>query len=175
MPPLETERLRLRPLTLDDAAFALELLNEPLYHRFIADRGIRTIDAARRYLQEGPLASYARHGHGLLWVGIRATDEAIGMCGVLKRDYFPDPDIGFAFLARHGGRGYATESARAALADARRRLGITRVVGFTAPDNRASMHVLEKLGLQRGAAVQLPGYTSESVLFAPPDRNAPAA
>jgi RimJ/RimL family protein N-acetyltransferase len=167
MIPPPTERLHFAPLTLADAAFALELLNEPGYHRFIADRGIGTIEGASDYLLNGPLASYAKHHRGLLRVSLRATGEAIGMCGLLHRDIWPDPDIGFAFLERHNGRGYATEAAQAVMAHGRDVLGLTRMVGFTAPDNAASQRILGKLGLVRDRLVQLPGYPTVSVLFVP--------
>ena len=55
----------LRRFTASDAAFTLRLLNEPSFIENIADRGVRTLEQAARYLLEGPIASYARHGHGL--------------------------------------------------------------------------------------------------------------
>ena len=167
MIPPPTERLVFAPLTPADAGFALELLNEPGYHRFIADRGVRTVEAAAGYLAQGPIASYTKHRRGLLRVSLRATGEPVGMCGLLHRDIWPDPDIGFAFLERHNGRGYATEAARAVMAYGRDALGLARIVGFTAPDNAASQRILGKLGLVRDRIVQLPGYPSESVLFVP--------
>ncbi len=65
---LETERLFIRQLTPDDAEFMLELLNEPAFIRNIADRGVRTIEDARVYIQNGPVASYAKNGFGLFAV-----------------------------------------------------------------------------------------------------------
>jgi RimJ/RimL family protein N-acetyltransferase len=62
---LETERLRLRELTLDDAPFILRLLNDPAWLEFIGDRGVRTVEAARDYLSGGPLKMYREHGLGL--------------------------------------------------------------------------------------------------------------
>ena len=55
---LQTERLTIRHLTLDDAAFILQLLNEPSFLRFIGDRDVRTLDDAGRYIVNGPMASY---------------------------------------------------------------------------------------------------------------------
>ena len=57
---LETERLILRRLTVDDAPFILELLNDPAWLRFIGDKGVRTLDDARDYLRKGPIAMYER-------------------------------------------------------------------------------------------------------------------
>src|SRR5688572_30273415 len=65
MTVLETERLTLRRLTLDDAPFILRLVNEPSWLEFIGDKGVRNLDDARKYLREGPIGMYERHGFGL--------------------------------------------------------------------------------------------------------------
>ncbi len=70
-PVCETARLILRRLSADDGAFILELLNEPSFIQNIGDRGVRTLDDARRYIQNGPVASYARLGFGLYLVALR--------------------------------------------------------------------------------------------------------
>jgi hypothetical protein len=62
---IQTERLVLRHLDLDDDAFILELLNEPAFLRFIGDKGVRTLGDAREYMLKGPIDSYGRHGFGL--------------------------------------------------------------------------------------------------------------
>jgi RimJ/RimL family protein N-acetyltransferase len=120
----ETARLRLRRFEPADAAFALELVNAPSWIRFIGKRDVPDLDAARAYLERGPIAMYAKHGFGLWCVALRATGEAIGMCGLIKRDTLPDVDLGFAFLPRHWGRGYALEAAEATMAYARETLGL---------------------------------------------------
>lgn len=154
---LTTERLRLEPFTTDDAAFALTLLNEPSFHQYIGDKGVRDLDGARRYLETGPLASYTRHGHGLLRVGLRDDATPIGMCGLLRRDSCPDPDIGFAFLPAYWGQGYALEAARAVLEHGRATLKLRRIVAFTAPDNERSGRLLERIGLRFEGLETMPG------------------
>jgi RimJ/RimL family protein N-acetyltransferase len=144
---LRTERLRLRELTLEDAEFIRELVNDADWLRFIGDKGVSTLDDARRYLRDGPLASYARNGFGLWCVELIATDETLGICGLLRRDTLPDVDVGFAFLARHRGRGYAREAARAALDCGFRLHQLPSIVAITSPDNFASQRVLESLGM----------------------------
>ena len=62
---LETPRLLLRRFTLDDAAFILRLVNDPSWLRFIGDKNVHNLDGARRYLREGPLDMYQRHGFGM--------------------------------------------------------------------------------------------------------------
>lgn len=151
MPPtieLETARLVLRRLCDDDAPFIVELLNQPSFLRYIGDKGVRTVQDACRYLQDGPLASYARHGFGLYLVELKEGGQPIGICGLLKRDYLPDADVGFAFLPRFWSKGYALESAAAVLAQGRARSGLRRVLAITSPDNVASIGLLARLGFR---------------------------
>ena len=141
---LETPRLVLRPFTLDDAPFALRLLNEPSFLEHIGDKGVRDLEGARGYLETGPRASYARHGHGLLAVDLKATGETVGMCGLLKRDTLDDADLGYAFLPEAWGQGYALEAARAVLEDA----GRARILAIVSQANTASIRLLEKLAFR---------------------------
>lgn len=145
---LDTPRLALREFDeRDDAAFVLRLLNEPSFLEFIGDRGVRTLDDARRYLREGPIASCRAHGHGLLRVSTRADGQAIGMCGLVRRDTLPIPDLGFALLPEHWGAGYVQEASAAVLEHGRRTLGLTEVLAITSQHNRRSMDTLRKLGM----------------------------
>lgn len=144
--PLRSERLILRELDERDAQFLLELLNEPAFIANIADRGVRTLDDALGYLRDGPQASYAKYGYGLGGIALADSDEVIGMCGILKRDSLPDPDIGYALLHRHEGHGYAIEAVTATLRAAREHYGIGRVLAITHPDNVGSIRLLRKLG-----------------------------
>jgi RimJ/RimL family protein N-acetyltransferase len=162
---LETERLSLRQLAADDAAFMLELLNDPSFILNIGDRGVRTEDDARRYVLNGPAASYAKHGYGLYLVELKATGEPIGICGLVKRDYLDDPDVGFAFLPRFRLTGYAYESAAAVSAYAFGTLGVQRVLAIAAPDNAGSQRVLEKIGLRFERMITPPGESREIRLF----------
>lgn len=165
---VETERLRVRPLTLDDAEFIHELLNEPAYLRFIGDKGAHDLEGARRYLREGPLASYERFGYGICAVeSTEATTagELLGTCGLLQRDYLDAPDLGFAFLSRAWGKGYAYESAVAVLQWGRETLGHERIFALTDPDNAASIRLLEKLGFVPERRIVVDGSRGESILF----------
>jgi len=147
-PELETERLVLRRFDPADAAFVLGLLNEPSFIENIGDRGVRTLDDARAYLEQGPLAMYRQHGFGLWCVQTRAGGQAVGMCGLLKRDNLPDVDLGYAFLPAYWGQGLALEAASATLRHAAQRFGLTRVIAVVSPGNSASIRVLEKLGMR---------------------------
>jgi len=163
---VETPRLALACLSPGDAPFILELLNDPSFLRFIGDRGVRTPEDARRYIEAGPMASYERHGFGLYRVDLRATGESIGICGLLKRDTLPDADLGFALLPRFRAQGYAFEAASAVLDSARGVHGLARVLAITAPDNTVSMRLLEKLGFRLEGQTSLPDGAVELNVFA---------
>lgn len=145
---LETNRLILRRFTEADSAFILELLNEPAWKRYIGDRGIDSLEAARHYLETVPIASYERYGFGLYAIERKADSTLVGMCGLIKRDGLDDIDIGFAVLARFEGQGLAREAAAATLEYSRETLGLKRVVAITSIDNERSARLLERLGMR---------------------------
>jgi len=161
----ETERLRLRYFSLDDAEFILELVNDPSWIQFIGDRGIRTLAQAEDYLQNGPMASYAENGFGLYLVQRKVDLMRLGMCGLVKRPSLPHVDIGFAFLPQFTGQGYAFEAATAVLHYARHDLNLPPVVAITAPDNHRSIKLLQKLGLHFQGQISLARDQPEVMLF----------
>jgi [ribosomal protein S5]-alanine N-acetyltransferase len=152
---LETERLALRRFTEDDASFVLRLVNEPSFVRYIGDRGVRNLDDARSYIENGPLAGYARFGYGLLCVVRKADQALLGMCGVLRRDTLPDPDLGFSFFPEYWSQGYAFESASAVMAHARESLALRRILAITSVDNDPSIRLLGKLGFRSEGLVTM--------------------
>ena len=163
---LETDRLVLRELELDDAEFIVELLNDPAFIRFIGDKGVRTIAEAREHLRTGPIVSYSRHGFGMWAVESVGGGPPMGICGLIQREWLDDVDLGFAFLPRFCSRGYGFESASAVLAHARHRVGLDRLVAVTAHDNTASIGLLEKLGFSFERVVEFPDDGKEVALFA---------
>lgn len=166
MPLLLTERLRIRPLTPDDAAVMLALLNDPDWLVMIGDRGVRTLDDARRYIEQGPIAMYAQHGVGFDLVERLDDGRAIGLCGLAQRDYLDARDIGYAYLPAYRGQGYAVEAGRAVLHDAATRLGLRRVLATTRPENLPSQRVLERLGLRHERNIPHPSEPRELRLYA---------
>src|SRR5215471_11105797 len=115
---IKTARLILRELREDDAPFMLQLLNDPDFLRYIGDRNVRTIEQARAYIAAGPMKSYAEFGYGLLLAQLQSNNTPLGLCGLVQRDYLPNPDLGFAFLPQFRAQGYCTEASRAVLDDA---------------------------------------------------------
>jgi RimJ/RimL family protein N-acetyltransferase len=165
MQSIETPRLVLRELDEGDAAFILELVNDPSWLRHIGDKGVRDLDGARAYIANGPQASYARFGFGLWRVDLKDTGTPIGLCGLLKRDTLDDVDIGYAFLPSFVGQGYAFEAAEATWRHAREALRLPRLVAIVSPDNHASIKLLEKLGLRFEKLLKMKDDGSDTALY----------
>jgi RimJ/RimL family protein N-acetyltransferase len=161
-----TERLELRWFATADAALMLGVWNDPAFMRYVGDRGIRTLPEAEAALEAGILAMYREKGYGPYRVAIRERDEPIGICGLFKRDYLDDPDIGFGLLPEYCRSGYAYEASRAVLDDARDGLGLSRVTAIVSPENVASIGLIEKLGMHRVELLRPPGEDKEVLLYA---------
>ena len=143
-------------MTLEDAAFLLRLLNEPSWLENIGDRGVRTLADAEGYIRNNIWASYQAHGFGLYAVQLRSNPSPLGLCGLIKRDFLPAPDLGFALLPEYCGHGYATEAARAVQSHARVELEIERLYAIVKPGNQRSVKLLEQLGFRRAGPGQIP-------------------
>jgi RimJ/RimL family protein N-acetyltransferase len=153
---LTTLRLRLRQPTRRDAAFLLQLLNDPGFLRFIGDRQVRTLAEAETYLQQRILASFQQHGFGL-WLAERRSDgQTVGLCGLVLRDYLPCPDLGYALLTPYCGLGYGTELASAVVAYSEQSLQLPSICAIVTPDNQASRQLLQKVGMQWQRQIQPP-------------------
>jgi ribosomal-protein-alanine N-acetyltransferase len=149
MPCPSSPRLRFDELSANDTDFILQLTNSEGWLRYIGDRGIRTPDDACRYIDEGPRTLYREHGFGLWRISRLDDPTPMGVCGLVKRDSLPGPDLGFAFLPAFWGAGYAREAASACLAFAREALQLRELLAICQPDNAASLRLLEALGFER--------------------------
>lgn len=162
---LETNRLLLRRLAVEDAQFILTLLNEPSFIRYIGDKKVRNLDDARQYILNGPVASYERNGFGLLLVELKDSHTPVGMCGLLKREELPDPDIGFALLPDFWNKGFAFEAATAVLQDARESLRLECILAITSLDNEASINLLQRLAFRFEKVIELSADQGQVKLF----------
>lgn len=164
-PEFRTPRLRLRPFENGDAPFILNLLNSAGWLRYIGDRNIRNLEDAELYLRAKILRSYEDLGYGLLLVSSLQSGEALGMCGLVKREGLDFPDLGFAFLPEHTGKGYALESARAVLDGAKENLSYEKLQAITLAGNLASIRLLNKLGMYYKGQVNLPDDPETLLLY----------
>ncbi len=155
-PILNTERLELRWLTLEDTPLMLAVWNDPAFIRYVADRGIRTLAQAREAVEAGPLRLYAEYGYGPFRLRRREDDMDLGICGLFRRAGLDEADIGFAVLPEFCGQGFGFEASAAVLEHARDALGLPCVTAIVSPQNEASIGLLEKLGLHYERQVRMP-------------------
>lgn len=153
---LETERLRIRALTIIDAGFMLQLMNTPTWIKNIGSRNINDKTTASNYIANNIINSYNINGFGLFLVNFKKENQPIGICGIVKREGLSIPDLGFAMMPNYEGRGIATEASMAVVNYAEKNLGLTQLGGITKPENKASVRVLEKVGMQFNKMIQLP-------------------
>lgn len=152
----ETHRLLVRELTEADAGFYLAMLSDPDFKANIADRGVRSLEQALASMQDRVFTSYEVHDFGMWLVSRRDTGEAVGMAGLVKRDFLDYVDLGYSFLPSGRGAGFATEAARGVMDYARQRFGLQCLAAITAPHNSASIAVLERLGFTHRGQVRFP-------------------
>lgn len=162
---LETDRLRLRLIGLEDAGFILGLLNSPGWLRYIGDRGVYTVEDAERYIKNGVWVAYEQYGYGFSVVELKADGVPIGGCGLIRRAGLPHADIGFAFMPEYQGRGFAYEIAAATIRHAKDKLALPRVLGITLPENQRSVLLLQKIGLRFEKMIRLAEDKEELMLF----------
>ncbi len=162
---LETNRLILRELKIGDAPFMVTLLNTPSWLKFIGDRGVRNTEDAEKYLQNGALKSYAEHGFGFYMMELKIKKTPIGICGLVKRDFMANPDIGFALMPEYEGKGFGFEAASAVIEHAKNVLHMTKIDAITVKENVNSIHLLEKLGLSFAGTIVYPDTHEELLLY----------
>ncbi len=165
MATIETERLHLREMTAADGEFLNALMNEPPYLQYIGDRGIRSPEDAVRFIESSFVPSYRKHGYGLYAVEVAASQQPVGITGLVRRAGLTCPDLGFAFLEETWGRGYAREASEAAMVDARERLRIDRIQAICSPANVRSIGLLLRLGFQSKGLTRLTPEAEELRLF----------
>lgn len=152
---IETERLILRELRLSDLNGMFELDSNPEVHKYLGNKPVKTVDASVKIL-ESVINQYHERGIGRFAAIEKPSGEFIGWSGIKfntgdketlgdKRDFY---DIGYRFIPRYWGKGYATESSKATLDFGFKKLNIKTMCGAAEIGNIASNRVLQKIGLQ---------------------------
>lgn len=141
---IKTERLTIEPLTSDDYAFIRELVNSQGWLQFIGNRNINSDEDAIAYIERILNSSTIDY-----WVvRVKDTNESAGMVSLVKRDYLPQPDIGFAFLPAHMNKGFAFEATKAVMDKLQELKLFQNLFAITIPGNVSSIRLLDKLGLK---------------------------
>ncbi len=165
MTNIVTNRLEITELSSDNADFIVALLNSPGWLRYIGDRGVSNRADAEAYILNGPAASYKNNQFGLWLVRLKEDKAPVGICGLIKRDFLPHPDLGFAFLPQYEGAGFGYESASAVMDYAAMLLKLPVVAAITNDDNERSLKLLFKLGFNFIGMVSYPGEDEELMLL----------
>ncbi len=153
---LETKNLLLSQVLVSDGPFILELLNSPSWLKYIGDRGVKDLNDAKHYIKYNIINSYQDHGFGLYKITLKESGEALGLCGLLKRDYLDYPDLGFALMPQHERQGYGHEAAQLIMHFAEEQLGCSKLYAITSKDNGRSQKLLQKLGFSAQGSVNNP-------------------
>jgi len=161
----ETERLLLKPTTVDDAAFILELLNSPKWIKFIGDRNVTTPEEAKAYIENRMMPQLHRLGYGNYTIIRKQDGTKIGTCGLYDREGLEGIDIGFALLPDFEKQGYGFEAVNRIKDFAVKDLHLTQISGITTKDNIPSQNLLVKIGLQFEKHVTIPNDTEELCLY----------
>lgn len=162
---LTTDRLLINEITLDDAAFMLELMNDKDWIKNIGDRGIRTIEDAEEYIRSRFLKTYSESDLGFYGLVLKNSHQIIGVAGLIDRDGIDDVDIGYGILPEFRGKGYAFEATKAVYDYGYNKLKLKKIVAIVNPENPSSINLLSKLGLEFEKMVRLPDEEIDIMLF----------
>lgn len=160
-----TERLRLHEAKAQDAQFFQHLMTTPKWLEFIGDRGVHSKEDARRYIEETIRWSYTKNGYGLYTMVPTGELAPIGICGFLKRDYLAHPDVGFAILPSHEGRGYIKEALAGLFKFGSEQLGFSTLHALIAFNNNASESLVTQFGFTYERDVISPNSSERLRLF----------
>ena len=147
-PPLETDRLILRPLTLKDTDFVFQHFSDPAVTRYLLDEPPLTERAQAQALIQFYLEprgkTYNRWG-----IVRKADDRLIGTCGTHKWDrrHFR-AEIGYDLSPNWWGQGYMAEALRAVIQNGFGRMGLNRIDALVYTENGRSIRLLQRLGFQ---------------------------
>ena len=161
---LETDRLRIEEMTLNDGVFIQELMNTKGWLEFIGDRNIDSLKKAEDYITDKFIWAYKNWGYGPYKIVRKECNTSIGIVTLVKRDYLEFLDIGFAVLPKYEGKGFIKEASLAILNYAQTKLDQKKVFAFTEVDNVRSIRLLKSIGLIQDGFI-LPDGEEEELLF----------
>ncbi|KQT24415.1 GNAT family acetyltransferase [Chryseobacterium sp. Leaf405] len=161
----ETERLILRPISLEDGAFILDLYNRPKFIKFIGDRHLKTVSDAENYIQNRFLPQMERLGFGNYLMLTKEGNQKIGAIGIFEREGLDVVDIGFSLLNEFEGKGYAYEAGLKIKSIGMDDFGLKKISAITTKENFSSQKLIEKLGLKFKKIVNIPGDAEELMYY----------
>ena len=143
---LETSRTIMRELLLEDALSFFALNEDADVLKYTGDQPFESVQEAENFLEN--YDQYKKYGVGRLAVIEKQTNNFLGWCGLKYSPEQDEYDLGFRFSKNYWNKGYATETAQKCIDYAFHQLGIQRIIGRAMLENKASIRVLEKLGMK---------------------------
>ena len=162
---ITTDRLLINRITIDDAGFILELMNDKDWIKNIGDKGLRTIEDVQAYIQNRFLKTYIESNYGFYTMNLKNTLQIIGIVGLVDRKGIDHIDIGYGILPEFRGKGYAFEAAKAIYDYGYQELNLEKIVAIVNPDNLPSIKLLSKLGLEFEKMIRLPDEEIDILLY----------
>lgn len=157
---LNTPRLLLRMPHVDDRNWIFALNHDPLWLRYIGNRGVHTLKDANTYIHNVH-THFATNGYGLFVIENKLNKRPLGLCGLINRGIFSSPDLGFALLPEARGQGIGLEAGRCIVTFARDTLSLPYLTAMTHSDNTASQTLLSRLGFTKRGTLFLPLVTPQ--------------
>lgn len=145
---IETERLLIRPFTLEDIEPAYKMNLDADVSRYTSDGGVVNKEELERRIVENVFGDYEKHGYGRLAVELKVENKFIGFTGLKYLEDMDEVDLGYRFIKKYWGMGIATEAGRASLKFGFDSLNLDRIIGLVVPENIGSIRVLEKLNFK---------------------------
>lgn len=161
----ETERLIIRPMSVEDGAFILDLYNRPKFIKYIGDRNLKTVSDAENYIRNRFLPQFEKLGFGNYLMITKEGRHKIGGVGIFEREGLDIVDIGFSLLDEFEGKGYAYEAAVKVKSIGMDDFGLQKISAITTKDNFSSQKLIEKLGLKFHKFVHIPGDPEELMYY----------
>ncbi|MDF2551812.1 MAG: N-acetyltransferase [Chryseobacterium sp.] len=161
----ETERLIIRPMSLNDADLILELYNMPKFIKFIGNRNINSLSDAENYIKAKFLPQFEKSGFGNYLIVLKEGNQKIGGVGIFEREGLDIVDIGFSVLEKFEGKGLMFEAAQKVKSIGMDDFGLNKISAITTKDNLSSQKLIEKLGLKFQKYVTLPNENEELMYY----------
>lgn len=144
---IETKRLLLREITLDDKEKMFQLHSNATVQKYTGEPLIGSIEEMEQVIQTR-IKSYDKYGYGRWATFLKNDMQFIGWAGLAYLPEFKETDLGYRFLPNYWGMGYATEASHAILTYGFDTLNLKRIIAIAMKENKASIKVMQKLGMK---------------------------
>lgn len=161
----ETERLLIRPISVDDADLIFRLYNMPNFIKYIGNRNINSLSDAENYIKFKFLPQFEKLGFGNYLITLKEGNQKIGGVGIFEREGLDVVDIGFSVLEKFEGKGLMFEAAQKIKSVGMDEFGLKKISAITSKDNLSSQKLIERLGLKLQKYVTLPNENEELMYY----------